>query len=588
MPAVFEPLNGLCRVQSEEQTMTNGNFHRWKSIFLSVVLLFSTVPVESKSTEQPYDIVITNGHIIDGTGSPWYSGDLAIRDGKIAAIGNLHDAARSRTIDARGQVVAPGFIDMLGQSEYTILVDPRLPSKIYQGITTEITGEGESIAPLKDAILKADQEQYDHYRIHVDWRTFREYFSRLEKQHTGINIASYVGATRVRRMVLGDNDVQPTLGQLEQMREIVRQAMRDGAVGVSTSLEYAPAPYAKTEELIALAAEASRFGGIYATHMRNEGTGILAAIDEALRIGREARIPVEIWHLKVGGKPSWGHMPEVVAKINSARAQGLDVTADTYAYTAWFNDFSAFIPAWAHDGGNAKLIERLKDPATRARIRTDMLTPSDKWDNEWQEIPGPEAVLVGVVHNSQLLPLQGKTLSQIAKLWNKEPMDALFDLLIEDHGLTSVAVFGMSEPDVSLALQQPWVSVDNDSSGTSPEGILGREHPHPRAYGTFPRILRKYVREEHMLTLEDAIRKFTALPAQRMRLTDRGVLKAGMCADIVIFDPAAIHDVATFESPNQLSQGMDYVLVNGVPVIDQTMMTGALPGKVLRGQGYVP
>ena len=588
MPAVFEPLNGLCRVQSEEQTMTNGNFHRWKSIFLSVVLLFSTVPVESKSTEQPYDIVITNGHIIDGTGSPWYSGDLAIRDGKIAAIGNLHDAARSRTIDARGQVVAPGFIDMLGQSEYTILVDPRLPSKIYQGITTEITGEGESIAPLKDAILKADQEQYDHYRIHVDWRTFREYFSRLEKQHTGINIASYVGATRVRRMVLGDNDVQPTLGQLEQMREMVRQAMRDGAVGVSTSLEYAPAPYAKTEELIALAAEASRFGGIYATHMRNEGTGILAAIDEALRIGREARIPVEIWHLKVGGKPSWGHMPEVVAKINSARAQGLDVTADTYAYTAWFNDFSAFIPAWAHDGGNAKLIERLKDPATRARIRTDMLTPSDKWDNEWQEIPGPEAVLVGVVHNSQLLPLQGKTLSQIAKLWNKEPMDALFDLLIEDHGLTSVAVFGMSEPDVSLALQQPWVSVDNDSSGTSPEGILGREHPHPRAYGTFPRILRKYVREEHMLTLEDAIRKFTALPAQRMRLTDRGVLKAGMCADIVIFDPAAIHDVATFESPNQLSQGMDYVLVNGVPVIDQTMMTGALPGKVLRGQGYVP
>jgi dihydroorotase/N-acyl-D-amino-acid deacylase len=568
--------------------MTNGNFHRWKSVFLSVVLLFGIVPVESREAEQPFDIVIINGHIIDGTGSPWYSGEIGIRDGKIAAIGNLRDAPRNRTIDARGQVVAPGFIDMLGQSEYTILVDPRLPSKIYQGITTEITGEGESIAPLNDAILKADQEQYDHYRIRVDWRTFREYFSRLDKQHVGINIASYVGATRVRRMVLGDNDVQPTLAQLEQMRGIVRQAMRDGAVGVSTSLEYAPAPYAKTEELIALASEASSFGGIYATHMRNEGTGILAAIDEALRIGREARIPVEIWHLKVGGKPSWGHMPEVVAKINSARAQGLDVTADTYAYAAWFNDFSAFIPAWAHDGGNAKLIERLKDPATRARIRTDMLTPSDKWDNEWQEIPGPEAVLVGVVHNSQLLPLQGKTLAEIARIWNKEPMDALFDLLIEDHGLTSVAVFGMSEPDVSLALQQPWVSVDNDSSGASPDGILGREHPHPRAYGTFPRILRKYVREEHTLTLEDAIRKFTALPAQRMRFTDRGVLKAGMCADIVIFDPAAIHDIATFENPNQLSQGMDYVLVNGVPVIDQTMMTGALPGKVLRGQGYMP
>ena len=568
--------------------MTNGHFHRWKSILLSVVLLFGVISIQSRETEQTYDIVITNGRIIDGTGSPWYSGEIGIRGGKIASIGNLRDAPRARTIDARSQVVAPGFIDMLGQSEYTILVDPRLPSKIYQGITTEITGEGESIAPLNDAILKADQEQYDHYRIHVDWRTFREYFSRLEKQRVGINIASYVGATRVRRMVLGDNDVQPTLAQLEQMRGLVRQAMRDGAVGVSTSLEYAPAPYAKTEELMALATEASRFGGIYATHMRNEGTGILAAIEEALRIGREARIPVEIWHLKVGGKPSWGHMPEVVAKINAARAQGLDVTADTYAYTAWFNDFSAFIPAWAHDGGNAKLIERLKDPVTRARIRTDMLTPSDKWDNEWQEIPGPEAVLVGVVHNSQLLPLQGKTLAEIAKMWNKEPMDALFDLLVEDHALTSVAVFGMSEPDVSLALQQPWVSVDNDSSGTSPEGILGREHPHPRAYGTFPRILRKYVREEHKLPLEDAIRKFTALPAQRMRFTDRGVLKAGMCADIVIFDPAAIHDVATFEYPNQLSQGMDYVLVNGVPVIDQTMMTGALPGKVLRGPGYTP
>jgi N-acyl-D-amino-acid deacylase len=564
-------------------------FASWKPAFLSVILLFGFVPFESGEQQaQSFDIVIINGHIIDGTGSPWYSGDIGIREGKIGSIGNLGAVPRTRTIDARGMVVAPGFIDMLGQSEGTILVDPRLPSKIYQGITTEITGEGESIAPLNDAILHADQEHYDQYHIHADWRTLRQYFSRIEKQGMGINLASYVGATRVRRMVLGDNDVQPTTAQLEQMKELVRQAMRDGAVGVSTSLEYAPAPYAKTEELIVLASEASKFGGIYATHMRNEGTGILAAIDEALRIGREAHIPVEIWHFKVGGKPSWGHMPEAIAKVNAARAEGLDISADTYAYTAWFNDFSAFIPAWAHDGGNSKLIERLKDPATRERIRKDMLTPSDQWDNEWQEIPGPEAVLIGVVNNPQLLPLQGKTLAEIAKSWNEDPMDALFDLLIEDHALTSVAVFGMSEPDVSLALQQPWVSVDNDSSGTSPEGVLGKEHPHPRAYGTFPRILRKYVREEHKLTLEDAIRKFSALPAQRMRFTDRGVLKAGMYADIVIFDPATIRDLATFEKPNQLSEGMVYVLVNGVPVIDQTKMTGALPGKVLRGPGYVP
>src|SRR6266436_2043107 len=588
MPFASGSQNKFCRARSEDQLMPHCKLQRCKSVFLCVVLLFGVISIQSRQAEQPFDIVIINGHIIDGTGSPWYSGEIGIRDGKIAAIGNLRDAPRNRTIDASNKVVAPGFIDMLGQSEYTILVDPRLPSKIYQGITTEITGEGESIAPLNDAILRADQEQYDHYHIQAEWRTFREYFSRLEKQRIGINIASYVGATRVRRIVLGDNDVQPTPAQLEQMRDLVSQAMRDGAVGVSTSLEYAPAPYAKTEELIALATEASKFGGIYATHMRNEGAGILTAIDEAVRIGREGHIPVEIWHLKVGGKPSWGRMPEVVAKINAARAQGLDVTADTYAYTAWFNDFSAFIPAWAHDGGNAKLIERLRDPAVREHIRKDMLTPSKDWDNEWDEISGPQDVMIGVVQSPALKKFQGKRLSDVAQAWNKDPMDALFDLLIEDHALTSVAVFGMSEPDVALALQQPWVSVDNDSSGTSPDGILGKEHPHPRAYGTFPRILRKYVREEHKLTLEDAIRKFSALPAQRMRFADRGVLKAGLCADIVIFDPAKIHDVATFENPNQLSQGMEYVLVNGVPVIDHGEMTGALPGKILRGPGYTP
>ncbi|HET8922665.1 MAG TPA: D-aminoacylase [Candidatus Acidoferrum sp.] len=557
------------------------------SAILVLFLSLLTLP-RAVAQSAPFDVVITNGHIIDGTGSPWYSGDIGIRGGRIAAIGNLAAAARTRTIDARGQVVAPGFIDMLGQSELTILVDPRLPSKIYQGITTEMTGEGGSVAPLNDALIRNNREMVDYYGITPDWRTFREYFARLEKQHIGINIASYVGATQVRSMILGPDDIQPTPPQLEQMKELVRQAMRDGAVGVSTSLEYPPAPYAKTEELIALSAEASHFGGIYATHMRNESDAILPAIDEALRIGREAHIPVEIWHLKVAGKENWGRMPEAVAKINSARAEGIDVTADTYAYTAWSNGMSAFIPPWAHDGGTAKLIQRLKDPATRARIRKDLLTPSKEWDNEWQEITGPDQVLICTVKDRKLLPLQGKTLAEIAKLWNKDPMDALFDLLIADNAFPSVAVFGMSEPDVSLALQQPWVSVDNDSSGASPEGILGREHGHPRGYGTFPRILRKYVREEHKLTLEDAIRKFSALPAQRLRLEGRGVLRAGMWADVVIFDPATIRDLATFDNPNQLSQGMDYVLVNGLPVIDHGKMTGVLPGKVLRGPGYVP
>jgi len=553
---------------------------------LLLLSILFVVALCSAHQPQSFEVVITNGHIIDGTGSPWYSGDVGIRDGKVAAIGNLTGASAKRTIDAHGDVVAPGFIDMLGQSESTILVDPRLPSEIYQGITTEITGEGGSIAPQNDAIVAADKTSYEHLKITPDWRTFRQYFVRLEKQGMGINLASYVGATQVRRVVLGDADVQPTSQQLEQMKSLVRDAMHDGAIGVSTSLEYAPAPYAKTEEIIALAAEASKFGGIYATHMRSEGDAIDASLDETFRIGKEAHIPVEIWHLKVAGKTNWHKMPEVVAKINAARAQGIDVTADTYAYPAWFNDFSAFIPPWAHDGGTTKLIQRLKDPATRARMRKDMITPSTEWDNEWQEIPGPEAIIIGVVQNPKLLPLQGKTLADVAKLQNKDPMDALFDLLIEDQAYTGVAVFGMSEDDVALALQQAWTSVCNDSSGAAPDGLLGQEHPHPRAYGTFPRILRKYVREEKKLALEDAIRKFSALPAQRVRLTDRGVLKEGMWADVVVFDPATIKDVATFGDPNQLSQGMEYVLVNGTLVIDQGKMTGALPGKVLRGPGY--
>ena len=563
-------------------------------LFLSTI--FASVlgaGAQDRASAQPFDLVITHGHIVDGTGSPWYSSDVGIRDGRIAAIGNLDHSARKQTIDARGKVVAPGFIDMLGQSELTILVDPRLPSKIYQGITTEITGEGDSAAPLNDAMIAADHTEYEHYHLTPDWRNFRQYFARIEKHGMGINLASYVGATSVRRMVLGDADVEPTAEQLEQMKSLVRDAMRDGAAGLSTSLQYAPAPYAKTPELIALAGAAAEFGGIYATHMRSEGDQVLQSIDEAARIGREAHIPVEIWHLKAAGKANWGKMSQIVERIETARASGVDISANTYAYTAWFNTFSAFVPPWAHDGGDAQLVGRLKDPAVRARIRKDMLTAGkdsegEDWDNEWQEVPGPEGIQIAVVQNPELHALQGKRLSDVAALWKEDPIDALCDLLIKDNAFTSVAVFGMSEPDVLLALKQPWVSIDNDSSGTSPDGLLGQEHPHPRAYGTFPRILRKYVREEHQLTLADAIRKFSALPAERLRLTDRGVLKKNMWADVVIFDPEKIMDKATFENPNQFSEGMDYVIVNGVPVIVEGKMTGALPGKVLRGPGYVP
>jgi N-acyl-D-amino-acid deacylase len=549
------------------------------------LLAFALLPVALAAQEPSYDLIIRNGRIIDGTGSPWYTGNIGIREGRIADIGSLIGAKAKHTIDAAGMVVTPGFIDMLGQSDLSILVRPQLPSKIFQGITTEFTGEGSSVAPLNDRIIAADRLGYEHLRITADWRTLGEYFARLERQGIGINVGHYVGATQVRRMVLGDDDRQPTAQELAGMRQLVADAMRDGAVGLSTSLQYPPAPYARTEELIALAQEAAAHGGLYATHMRSESAEILPALEEAIRIGREARIPVEIWHLKVAGKQNWGRMPEVLAAIDAARRAGVDIAADTYAYPAWFNSLSAMVPPWAHDGGTEKLLQRLRDPAARRRIRRDMETP-DSWENNaWKEISGPEAILIGAVQNPALLPLQGKTLAEIARQKKADPIDALLDLLIEDRAFTYVAVFGMSEPDVTLALQQPWVSINNDSQGTAPDGILGKDHPHPRAYGTFPRVLRKYVREEKRLTLEDAIRKFTSLPAQRMRLSDRGVLKAGMWGDIAIFHPDSVRDRATFAKPNQLSEGMRWVLVNGVPVIAEGKATGALPGKVVRGPG---
>jgi len=533
-----------------------------------------------------FDVIIEHGHVVDGTGAPWYAADVGIRAGRIAAIGRLDQSSAKLRIDAAGRVVAPGFIDMLGQSELTLLVDPTVPSKIFQGITTEITGEGNSVAPVNEAIAREQAAEFSHLEIHRDWTDFAGYFARLERQHIGINVASYMGATTAREMVVGYVDRAATHDELIKMQGLVAEAMRQGAVGVSSSLEYAPAPYANTAELIALAKAAAQFGGIYATHMRSEQEGILSALDETIRIGREANISVEIWHLKAGSVKIFGLMPEIVARIDRARASGVDIAADTYAYPAWANELSAFIPPWAHEGGNEKLIERLQDAAIRVRLKKELATESTDWDNEWQSVPGPEAILISTVNNPKLLGLQGRTLADIAKARGTDPMDTLFDILIEDGAQTDAAVFAMSEPDIELAVVQPWVSFCNDSSGTSPEGLLGKEFPHPRAYGTFPRVLRKYVREERRLRLEEAIRKFTSLPASRLRLNDRGVIKAGLWADIVVFDPNTITERSTFQVPNQLSVGMQWVLVNGVPVIADGIATRALPGQVLRGPGY--
>jgi dihydroorotase/N-acyl-D-amino-acid deacylase len=552
-------------------------------------MLFATGSSSSTASAPPssdYDLIIEHGRVIDGTGAPWYAADVGIRAGRIAAIGRLDKARAKQRIDAAGRVVAPGFIDMLGQSELTLLVNPHVPSKIFQGITTEITGEGNSVAPVNEAIAKQDAATLAHYQIKQDWADFTGYFARLERQGIGINMASYVGATTVREMVVGYGDRAATASELKRMQGLVADAMRQGAIGVSSSLEYAPAPYASTEELIALARAAAEFGGIYATHMRSEQEAIMAALEETIRIGREAHISVEIWHLKAGGVNNFGLMPEIVARIDRARAAGVDIAADTYAYPAWENEMSAFIPPWAHDGGNVKLIERLKDPAIRARLKKELAAMSTDWDNEWQSVAGPEAIQISTVLNPKLLGIQGHTLADIAKSRGTDPMDTLFDILVEDEGHTYVAVFAMSEPDIALAAVQPWVSFCNDSEGTAPDGLLGKEFPHPRAYGTFPRVLRKYVREERRMRLEEAIRKFTSLPASRMRLDDRGVLKAGMWADLVVFDPDTITDRATFSAPNQLSVGMQWVLVNGVPVIADGVATNALPGRVLRGRGF--
>lgn len=561
-------------------------------IALALVLLTGLLaPFPLGAQVEAYDIIIMNGRIVDGTGNPWFYGDVGIRGDRIIKVGRVGPARARRRIDAHGMVVAPGFIDMLGQSELNLLIDPRAESKVFQGITTEVTGEGGSPAPLNDYILKELEPLLTHFKLTADWRTLGEYFARFERSHSAINLATYVGATQVRQYVLHDENRAPSAAELDQMRKLVAQAMEDGAVGLSTSLVYAPAFYAKTEELIELAKVASRYGGVYATHMRNESNSIMSAIDEAIRIGTEANIPVEIFHLKMAGKPNWGKMRDVIAKVEAARAQGLDITADQYPYVAGATSLGAAVPPWAHEGGTAKFIERLKDPATREKLKQEMRTPSDKWENFFLGAGGGEGILVASVLNRDLAKYEGKRVNEVARMMGprdgkSDEIDALFDLLIADNAQTGMIVFLMSEEDVKLAMKQPWVSVGVDHGAVALTGPLAEGKAHPRGYGTFPRILGRYVRDEHALTLEEAIRKMTSLAANRVHLTDRGLVKPGFFADVVVFDLQQIRDVATFEDPNRLSAGMRYVLVNGEPVIFAGNQTAALPGRPLRGPGY--
>lgn len=533
-----------------------------------------------------YDVLIMNGRIIDGSGRPGYLADLGIKGDRIVRIGKLRGAKATRVIDARGLVVAPGFIDMLGQSETYLLIDPRAMSKVMMGVTTEVTGEGESIAPVNDRLIKEQEDFNRRYNLNVDWRTLSEYFARLEKQGAGVNLATFVGATQIREYVVGFDNREPTPQELEKMKVLVGQAMKDGALGLSTSLQYVPARFAKTSEIVELAKIARQYGGIYATHQRSEANGLDESLAEVFQIAREARIPVEIWHLKTAYKKNWGRMPEVLAKIRKARAEGLDITADVYPYVAGSTSLSASLPPWVLEGGTEQMLRRVRDTRIRQQLKKEIPADSKDWENIYRGSGGAPGVLISSVVNPALEPLLGKRLSQIAAEQNKEELEALFDLIVADNGQTGAIYFMMSEPDLRAAMRAPFVSFCTDSGARATDGPLSRAKSHPRGWGSYPRILGKYVREERLLTLEKAIQKMTGMPAQRVGLRDRGFLREGMFADIAIFDPRRVIDRATFEVPNQYPDGVKYVIVNGQLSVDDGKRTPALAGRPLRGPGY--
>lgn len=512
--------------------------------------------------------------------------DVAIKNDRIVRIGKLTGARARRVIDAKGLVVAPGFIDLLGQSETNLLVDPRAMSKVMQGVTTEITGEGSSVAPINERLIAEEGEYYKRYNINVDWRTLREYFARLERQGIGVNLGTFVGATQVRSFVVGFDNRPPTTDELIEMRRLVAEAMEDGALGLSTSLQYVPARFARTNEIVELALVAERYGGIYATHQRSEANALDSSLEEVFEIGRRAHIPVEIWHLKTAYKKNWGRMPEILKRIEAARAEGLKITADVYPYTAASTALTACIPPWALEGGMERMLARLRDPATRERLKREIMTDSNDWENIYLGSGGGQGVLISSVVHPELERLQGKRISEIAADEKKDELDALFDLILADHGETSAIYFMMSEDDLRAALRSPFVAICTDSGARATDGPLSTAKGHPRGWGSYPRILSRYVRDEHLLTLEEAVHKMTGLSAARVGLKDRGVLREGAYADITIFDPQSVRDRSTFEQPNQYPEGIPFVIINGQLSVDNGQRTKALAGHVLRGPGY--
>jgi dihydroorotase/N-acyl-D-amino-acid deacylase len=515
-----------------------------------------------------YDLLLRGGTVIDGSGAPALRADVGITAERITAIGDLSSATASRVIDATGLVVAPGFIDMLGWSQHTILVDSRGYSKVTQGVTTEITGEGWSPAPVNANTLRGDSAQFAAWGLVVDWHDIDGWFGRLERSGTPFNMATFVGATTLRLYVMGEAHRAPTGEELRLMEALADTAMLQGALGVSTALVYEPGSYATTAEIVALARVAARHGGLYISHIRDEGEGIRGALAEAFRIGRDAQLPVEVWHLKASGRRNWGRMPAILALFDSVRTAGQQVGANSYPYVASATGLSSALPAWVRVGGTDSMVLRLQDRRVRARVR--------------REVGSLGGVLLLATLDTALRRYQGMRIPQIAAERHEDPADALMDILVADHGNSGAAYFSMSEEDVQAAVATPWIGVGSDFGATAPDGPLFQGPVHPRAYGTFPRILGHYVRDLHALTLEAAVRKMTGVPAERLRLQERGLVREGYFADLTVFDPATVADRATFEQPHQAAAGIRYVLVNGRLTLDDGVLTGERPGRALR------
>ena len=555
---------------------------------LSAVLALSVIGgLPTPAPDGGYDVLVRGGTVYDGAGSPGRRADVGIRGDTIAAVGDLSAASARTVVDARGLAVAPGFINMLSWSTESLIVDGRSQGEIRQGVTTEIFGEGNSMGPLTDEMKRRMKEEQGDLKYDVKWTTLAEYLAYLEKKGVAPNVASYIGAATVREHVIGLDDRPPTPAEMDRMRALVREEMEAGALGIGSSLIYAPGTYAKTEELVELCKAAAPYRGKYISHLRSEGDRLLEAIDELVRIGREAGVPAEVYHMKAAGESNWGKEDQAIARIEKARSEGLKVTADMYTYTAGATGFDACIPPWARDGGYDALFRRIQDPETRPKIIADMRRPAEGWENLCRAAGSPERLLMVEFKTDALKPLTGKTLAEAAKTRGTDPESTILDLVLQDRTRIGVVFFLMSEDNVRKQVRLPWVSFGSDAASMSPEDPFTRSSTHPRAYGNFARLLGRYVRDEKLVSLKDAVRRLSALPAENLGLDRRGRLAPGMFADVAVFDPATIADRATFEKPHQYAVGMRHVFVNGVQVLKDGEHTGATPGRALKGPGAV-